>query len=710
MTKKMGWAASVSCAALMLANAASAVAQDTKPAAKQDSETMLSEILVIGRRSESFANDKALASIRETPSSVTLIDSERLEKQNLLTLDDLLKQTAGVTVVRNISTYPRFFARGFQISSFLIDGTPQQGFASAPYSLPDLFLFDHVEFLRGPSALFSGSGSPGGSINLVRKRPKKEFALAGSVSTGSWDFYRGEIDVSTPLNDDGSVRSRVGAMIQDAGEFTDNYKKDRRNIFGAVDVDLGEETTLSVGGYYDDYETTLSTGLPGQTGVGLLDLPRDTYLGGDGNEARTKLAQGYVQLSHDFGGSWKGRATVQYNDLKRDEFYLFSRGPVTTANAGKLNMETYAGTHDADSLSGDVSLTGQYELFGRPAGLIMGGDYQRSDWKFASNYAYAQTPPLLIDVFNPVPPPLPNFTVGPNSPDYYQGREIMEQYGFYGQTRIQPIEDFTIVAGGRVGWVTYKAQDFDLTPNGIYSVDGKLSPYLGLVYDLTEDIAAYGSYADVFEPQSAFDRNGDPLGPVSGKQLEAGIKANVFSNRFLLTAAIYRIRQSNRAVADPVDVNASIASGLVQGKGFEVELNGRVTTEWTISGGYNYNKNAVLSDTNPLLVGTQFTPVTPKHSIKLFTDYAFAQETSLAGFSVGGAITLNSKQRGTSVEQDGYFVADLRAGYDFTENLTLTVNVNNMFDKKYYSEIRDLRFNNWYGTPRSAFVTLNAKY
>lgn len=706
MNKHMQWAASASALALAL-TATTATAQETNTADQE--KASVSDILVIGRSSENFAQDKALATIRDTPSSITLIDSERLQKQRLLTLDDLLKQTAGVTVVRNVSTYPRFFARGFQISSFLIDGTPQQGFASAPYSLPDLFLFDRVEFLRGPSALFSGSGSPGGSVNLVRKRPQRDASVKASISGGSWDFLRGELDVSMPLTGDGSVRSRVGVMVQNAGDFINDFEKDRRDFFGAIDIDLGSRTTLSLGGYYDDFTTTLATGLPGREGVGLLDLPRDTFLGADGNEARTKLAQGYIQLNHEIGGNWRARATVQYNDLRRHEFYQFSRGPVTTANAGVLNLETYRGRHEADSLSADASITGEYQLFGRPSGIILGADYQRSYWRFDSNYAFSLTPPSTIDVFNPVPPPLPNFPIGPSSPDFYSGREVKKQYGIYSQTRIQPLAGVTLVAGGRVGWVTYETQDFDLTPNGVYSINGKLAPYIGLTFDVARGVTLYGSYADVFEPQSAFDRNGTPLGPVSGTQFEAGVKANVFSNRFLLTAALYRIRQSNRAVADPNNPNASIASGLVEGKGFEIELNGKITPEWSISGGYNYNVNKVLSDPNPLLVGTQFTPVIPKHSVKLFTDYSFASG-GLSGLSLGGAITLNSEQRGTGVVQPSYFVADLRAGYDITQNVNLSVNINNVFDKTYYSEVRDLRFSNWYGTPRSAFVTLNLKY
>ena len=518
------------------------------------------------------------------------------------------------------------------------------------------------------------------------------------------------MNISAPLNKSGTVRARAGAMVQDAGEFIDNYSKDRKLAFVSVDLDLGAKTTFSVGGYYDDYNTTIQTGLPADATTGLLDLPRNTYLGGDDNDVRTKQAHLYAQINHEFSGRWKARATVQYNDLKRDEFYLFARGPVDSVNKGVLNLETYRGKHKADAISGDASIVGEFDLFGNTSGIIIGGDYQRSHWSFASNYAYQGATPLSVDVFDPQPVAMPVFPLGPTGANFYEGAETKEQYGFYGQTRLKILPSLTLVGGGRIGWVTYTAQDFDLTPNGVYKVSGKISPYAGIVYDFADKWTLYGSYADVFEPQSAFDKNQNPLGPVSGTQFEAGIKTNLFSDRFLLTAAIYRIRQSNRAVADPTDINASIASGLVEGKGFEIELNGHITKNWSISGGYNYNVNKILSDTNPALIGTQIAPVTPKHSVKLYTDYSFAEGSTLAGLSVGGSFTLNGTQRGTGVEQPSYFVADLHAGYDISERFSVSLNVNNVFDKKYYSELRDTRFSNWYGAPRSAFVAFRVKY
>jgi outer-membrane receptor for ferric coprogen and ferric-rhodotorulic acid len=266
-------------------------AQAQEAEAENEDDVSVSEIIVLGR---GFDNDltgaKALAPIKETPSSVTLITAERIEDQGLITLEDALNKTVGITSQKIVSSYPRFFARGFEISSYLLDGVPQQGFAQAPYTVPDLFLFDRLEYLRGPSGLFSGSGSPGGSINLVRKRPKDEFAFTGSVTGGSWNFYRVEADVSVPLNSSGTIKSRAGLMFQDAEDFIDTVKKDRVLAFGTLEFGLGESTTFSVGGFYDDLDSTITVGLPTDEVTGLIDFPSNTMIGAEGQYYRTKQA------------------------------------------------------------------------------------------------------------------------------------------------------------------------------------------------------------------------------------------------------------------------------------------------------------------------------------------------------------------------------------------------------------------------------------
>jgi outer membrane receptor for ferric coprogen and ferric-rhodotorulic acid len=693
--------------AVLAATAQVPVGNAAEPASEPaDGKALITEILVLGRRSDQIAGAKDLTPVFETPSSLTVIDSERFLLQRLVSVEDLFREMPGVTTTKTVSAYPKFFARGFEISSFLVDGVPGSSGVNAPYSVPDLFLFERVELLRGPSALFSGSGSPGGSLNLARKRPGKDFKLTSAVEGGSWDFMRAEFDVNSPLNDDGTVRARAGAAWQDAGEFIDHYQKDRKLFFGSVAFDVTDSTTLTAGAHYDQYKSTVQVGLPGIAGVGLIDLPRDSYAGGNENYFETKSSQVYGEIAQRMSENWNARLNVQYTKLDREEEYLWGRGPIT-ATDGTIALFGYHGAHDANLFSADLNAVGTFDLFGRTHGVLFGADYQRSEWEYRSNSA--SDTGLTFDYYNPVVQTQPDLPLTPGGEEYFTGKEVQTQYGIYGQTRLSLADKLTGVLGARVAWVKYDYQEFDAIPTGVYSVDAKVSPYVGLVYDLTSEWNVYTSFADVFQPQADRKSNFAPVGPVIGKQYEIGAKGNLIGGRLLLSGALYRIRQSNRAVADPNDPNFSVGSGLVQSEGFELEANGTLSHSWTLEGGYTYNKNKTLRDTDPALVGTQFIPVIPENSVKLFTNYAI-EEGALAGFSVGGGLTWNSESIGLGVEQESYVVASLRGGYQVSDRALITLNINNLFDETYYENIRDARFGNYYGAPRSAFVRLTVTY
>ena len=170
------------------------------------------EIMVIGK-SYGRAVGKTLTPLKDTPNTITVIDRDQIEAQNLFTLEDALTATNGITVNGVGSEDPSFFSRGFAITNYLIDGVPSFAF-NFPSAVPDLFFYDRLEVLRGPAGLFSGSGNPAGSINMVRKRPLDAFRMQASAGAGSYDNLRFELDVSTPIGSKAGLR--VGAMARPA--------------------------------------------------------------------------------------------------------------------------------------------------------------------------------------------------------------------------------------------------------------------------------------------------------------------------------------------------------------------------------------------------------------------------------------------------------------------------------------------------------------
>lgn len=700
-------------------------------------EAPADDIVVVGK---SYGREvgKTITPLKDVPNTITVIDREQIEAQNLFTLEDALTATNGITVNGVSSEDPSFFSRGFAISNYLVDGVPTMSF-TFPGVVPDLFAYDRLEVLRGPAGLFSGSGNPAGSINLVRKRPLDAFRAQGSAGYGSYDNTRFELDVSTPIGSRAGVR--VGAMLQDQDQFFDVAHRNRLGVFGVASIEIGDRTTLTVGGSYDRFKPAIQSGLPGLIGGTdgsdgkLLDIDRSTYLGADWNRFRSDTYSGFVELAHKVSDRWTLRATGLISDVDRIDIYSYIGNQPVTATKGVTNHIAYRGDNFQKTKAVDFNGVGSFPLFGRDQTLILGADYQARDYDSyftrLSNYA-------RIDVYNPVSPaeppldpygPLPPFN-GANGPvtQVYGGTTTqVEQYGLYGQTRISPIAGLTLVGGGRLTWWEQTTQTLLPTRGtpAVLGIDGKFTPYAGIVWDVTSNLNIYGSYADSFTPQAAPAGRARPDGrsidPLIGNQYEIGSKLSLMNDRLLLSIAGYQMTQTNRLFNDPDIPTVVLQIGKVRARGVEADVTGQILPGWRINGGYTYTHTRYLEDANPVFEGLPLVPIVPKHMAKLFTNYT-AGDGALAGFSAGGGVTFLSgtyggtpavfntdgslRTRSSIVRQGGYAVVDLRAGYKLSEQISLSVNVNNLFDKNYYARISSTGRGNYYGSPRTAFATL----
>jgi len=229
--------------------------------------------------SASTATRMAL-SPRETPQSVTIITRQRLDDMGVNRLDDVLAQTTGVTVGGLDTERTSFSARGFAINNFQIDGMLREGTASnhgvnhgvAQPNTPlfDMLLYDRIEVVRGATGLMGGTGDPSAAINLVRKRPTREFQGAAGVTLGRWDYRRGEIDLSAPLNSTGSVRARGVFARQSRDWFIDRYHEHKSLGMLIAEADLGAHTLFTAG---VDFQDTKPKGVV-TSGVPVLDQYR----------------------------------------------------------------------------------------------------------------------------------------------------------------------------------------------------------------------------------------------------------------------------------------------------------------------------------------------------------------------------------------------------------------------------------------------------
>ena len=759
----------VSVAAAGLWIPAVARANDTVGNAEGEPVASNDDDVVILGKSAGQEVGKTVTPLKDVPNTVTVVDRLQIEAQNLFTLEDAITATPGITVTGVGSEDPSFMSRGFTINNYLVDGVATMAFAF-PSVVPDLFFYDRIEVLRGPAGLFSGSGNPAGSINLVRKRPLDGFKASASAGYGSYQNFRGELDISAPIAS--GVALRAGAMVQDQDQFFDVAHRNRVAGFVTASVEIGANTTLTFGGSYDRFKPAIQSGLPGYLGGAdgsegrLLDVDRSTYLGADWNRFKSETWTAWAELSHRISDRWTLRASGLYTDVDRVDVYSYignqaittaANPPLTGApNNGVTNHIAYRGDSFAKTKAFDFNGIGTFPLFGRDQTLIVGADYQAQDYDSyytrLSNYA-------KIDVFNPVSPVEP--PLNPYGPSVYypvQGTGAtcpnvstpitpapancvlqswgatntkIEQYGIYGQMRLSPVEGLTLVGGGRFTWWESTGQVLlpALGRKIPQSVEGRFTPYAGIVWDATDNLNFYVSYADSFTPQSAPSGrrrpDGEPVSPMTGKQFEAGTKLSLAGDKLLLSLAGYQIEQSGRLFNDPDDPTVVLQIGKVRARGAEAEISGEVLPGWRVNGGYSYTKTKYLEDQNASFEGLPLVPIIPEHMFKLFTNYV-APGGLLKGASLGGGVTWFSETWGgnpavrnaagtvttlsTIVRQGSYAVVDLRAGYKVNDQISLSVNVNNVLDRNYYARISSTGRGNYYGSPRTVFATLRVSY
>lgn len=699
-----------------LAQTAASVALDTvevetkrgDDATSEGKDTYTAPLVTVG--------GKDAQPVRQVPQSVSVVTRRRLDDQNLTQLDEAMKQTAGMVVLQNDAGRSSIMSRGYEIGDIAVDGLTAP-VSSIMGTQPDLFIFDRVEVLKGPMALFSGGSAdgntagPGASVNLARKRPTDHFQAYANASYGSWSNYRGEVDLSGPLNAAKTVRARVAGTYHDRDSFVDYNHNNVWVGYGTLEFDLTPDTTLSVAAWRQERDILPFNGLPafrvggvagGQAYLG--DLDRSTFVGADWNRFNNWSNEYVAELEHRFADGGHARAGVRFVDRHVD--YKYVNAATNTfldpATGNFSGMSLVASQWWERSLSADAHVSRPFTLFGQPNNnLTLGANYRRHQ---VTQYQPGAT--IIGGAHNiydldpsSVPEPADNFT----------SRTKVEptQYGVYGQLRLKPIQPVTVILGGRFS--KYELTNTNLV-SGLVTNQLELdrfSPYAGLVVDLTRDVSAYLSYSDLFVPQTQLDAGGRVIDPRIGKQYEAGLKASFFDGALNASAALFLIRDTNRAVAVPGQSYFE-NSGEVEVSGFEIELSGRPLPGWEIYAGYTNSKTRFLSGGSG-----DFRTFWPRHVFNLWNKYTFQSE-ALRGWHVGaGAKYVSSFYSGAGanrLDENGYFLVDAQIGYKFNEHLSATFSVTNLLDEVYYTRLGSPALFNFYGEPRAYHFKLSSKW
>lgn len=681
------------------------------PAFAQDS-TENGDIVVTGKYTIDEQIDTATGlglSIRETPQSVTVITSQRIIDQSLDTIADVATNTPGVNVQQVDDVRNTLNARGFEINNYQYDGVPVPVTlaGSQGETMVDSSIYERVEVVRGATGLLTGAGDPSASINLVRKHADKT-QLGGyvNVSYGSWDNYKAEADVGGGLTADGSIRARVVGKYKQGDSNVDFYENEKIVIYGVVEADIGENTLVRVGASHQEGNPKGSTwgALPAFfSDGGPTNWSRSKSPAADWTFWDTENQNAFVTLQHEFGNGWEVVANYNWTRNSEKTQILYLSGVVDRAT-GALSNAAYPYSDEGDSVqnSFDIQVKGKYGLFGREHELTFGAVHSKQKLETTSFAALAY--PAVTDFYNWNGMPNPGFsTVGALGADIET-----EQTGYFAATRLNITDKLKLIAGARIASYEQTGVTFGTILNS--KEDNQFIPYAGALYDLTDNHRLYASYTEIFLPQNARDRFGDPLDPIVGKSYEAGVKSAFFNEALQTSLAVFRIEQENLAQPDvgffipgtTPPAQASRAADGTTSEGVEFEVVGQPVQGWNVSLGYSVFK---AEDET----GAKVNPDFPRQTIKLFTTYEF-EGGALNGLTVGGGVNWSSKVDypalvGT-IEQDSFALVSLMSRYKITDQLSVQANIENLTDEKYFSQVGF--FDQYrYGSPRNFEVSLN---
>lgn len=678
------------------------------------------DIIVTGSYTTNDKLDSATGlglSIQETPQSVTVMTAQRVEDQGIRALSDVVNNAAGVSSKAFDTTRNGFSARGFAVDSYQIDGVPLQWDSaySAGESEIDVALYERVEIVRGATGLLSGAGNPSASINLVRKHADSDrFTATITAAASRWDNIFAMVDAQSPITSNGSVRARAVVKYEEGDSFTDLLHDKRLVLYGVVDADLGPATRLSVGASYQDNSPrgTQWGGLPVWFSDGTrTNWARSKTIGADWTRWASTNQTYFANLEQGLGADWTLKLYGNYSRNKSDMQLLYLSGQVDKVTG--LGLGSFPANYRGDLKQFDIGarLTGTYHLFGREHELILGASYARQNQDFFSYAADPLTvaqPGNFLDWDGSYPEPVWSATAS------HDLDQKTRQWGYFAATRVSISDAFKVIAGGRLSSWDRSGVSYGTVSD--FGDRNRFLPYAGALLDILPGQTLYASYTKIFQPQNSQDRNGDFLPPVEGVNYEAGLKSSFFDGKLNTAVSVFRIEQDNLAQADTGYVvpgtiyPAYYAAPGARSTGFEVEANGELLPGWAVSANYTQFK---AKDANGDRINTLFA----QKLLRFFTTYRF--DGGLDGLTVGGGVNweglsyTDTKNPFTGVDErlkvEPHALVNLMGRYQLPNGLSLQVNVENLFDKKYYSQIG---FYNQlaYGEPRNVTLTLRYHY
>ncbi|WP_069086419.1 TonB-dependent siderophore receptor [Pseudomonas sp. TCU-HL1] len=644
------------------------------------------------RATRSASATRTDTDIRDIPQAISVVPAQALEDLEITRLDRALDFAGGVSRQNNFGglTFLSYSIRGFTTGELY-----KNGFAinRGSYSSPDASGIERIEVLKGPAASLYGRGDPGGTVNIVTKKPQTETFSQFKASAGSWDRYRASLDVNAPLDDEDKLLSRINLATEDNGSFRDHVDNQRLLVSPSLSWQLNPDTRLLLEAEFVQHDSVFDRGIPAVNGE-MGSVKRSTFLGepNDGDiRNRNQMLQ--ASLEHKLDDNWKLRLANHYA-----QGHLHGDASESSRLIGTQVSRFYRQRDFEwnDSIT-QLELHGFFETGNWLHQPLIGLEYEN----YRNSQSYPQSLASLAygqGIYKPV--------YGKPKPALVNPNDFFEQV----ESRAFNLQDQVDFGGGWKGVIGARFEHFEQialnrTTNANNRQDkDNLTLRSGVLYQLTPEVGLFANAASSVKPNT-ISSQGTVFEPEKGLGKEAGVKLDLLDGRLGATVAVFHIDKENVLTADPNNPGQNIAAGQARSQGLDLQVSGQLSDAVRVIGAYAYI-NAEVTRDNVLPEGSRLLGV-PEHSASLMAVYEL-QNGRLRGSDAGAALNHvgdRSGQAGTEFELPGYATLDLLAHYKASEHVTLGLNLNNLFDRKYY----DRSYNSvWVmpGEPRNLSLNL----
>jgi iron complex outermembrane receptor protein len=680
-------------------------------AAAQDNETL--EEIVVSSHRQPYRGDVPLESL---PQQIQVLDSDLLSNIGVTDLQSALDFAGGVARQNNFGgLWESFAIRGFAgdenlPSGYLINGfSGGRGFSGTR----DSANIDRIEVLKGPGSALYGRGEPGGTINVITKKPQFDQEGYLSVSAGKWNTYRAEADYTTGLSE--KVAFRINGAYEDADSFRDEISSEKLILTPSVFFAIGDSASVIYELEYLDQKSYFDRGIVA-IGNDPTVLPVSRFLGEPGDGPTQVDAVGHqLTFQNDMNSNWSLLGGVGYrtSTLKgRSSGAELSGGRQLLDDDGETLVRQPRRRHyDAEDLSGRIELTGTFATGSLTHHLLVGADaysYEldslQERWRTA--FGTGDTT-YSINVFDPVygqvAPPL-----GPQT----DRLEKQDAWGVYLQDQIDLSEQWKALVGVRY-------DDFSqdilnrLADSETSQSESRTSPRVGIVFEPTTNISLYASYAEGFRPNSGADFFGTPFEPEISESYEVGMKFSAAGDRVSGTVALFNMDKTNVITADPVNQGFSAPLGEAESEGVEFDLTAEITDSLNLMFNYAYVDAQTSNDVINADWGVEVPAGSPLINVpKSSANLVLTKDLDIKGspLMLGLSVNYVDKRLGETIDLNYYLpdytLVNLFGAYDLSDRLRVSINLNNITDEKYYVS----SYHKWWtmpGEPFSYMVSVN---